>query len=279
VRQRACLLLGLGVLLGAWAPQLWADQAATSSSSDKLTDYRGKGEISIAIQPAQSTQQPVNMRIPMEQAFRRPGTFLVSVSLVGRQTFLAAGDTENSYNSGQGLIVEKRYKNLDKSSTNPLFAVWASMYDLGRKVQHASTRRVVGSESMLGYDCEIVELDSKELLENISLGGLVGGQRGSELRGGRSKVWVVREYGLPLRVELAVDQQKPVMTIAFTELRINSGITKDDLRLDAPNGTRKISVTADLADPEWETKMDTQLRELVAKAQEEPTGNKVGSGS
>src|SRR5262249_9770412 len=89
VRQRAGLLLGLGVLMTAWGPRLRADQAAAPSAYDKLTDYRGKGEISISIQPAQASQQPVNMLIPMEQAFRKPGTFLVTVNLVVRQTFLA----------------------------------------------------------------------------------------------------------------------------------------------------------------------------------------------
>jgi outer membrane lipoprotein-sorting protein len=235
---------------------------------DKLMDYRGKGEVTIALDEAPG-MEPVTLTLQMEQVFRKPSTIMLTLNLFGaglRQTFLTDATGEQSYNPVQGVIVEKRYKNLEKSPTSPLIALQASMYDFGRKVRTAQSRRPVGTESLLGHSCDVVELESKELFQDIATSGLLGGQRGDDLRNGRTKVWVIREYGLPVRIELYAKSPKPSMSVVFTELKVNAGVGSADMRLDAPPGTRRVVVTADLADPEWEKKMDEELKRALGEA-------------
>jgi len=247
---------------------------AAAPSDDKLVDYRGKGEVVVRLQETAGAD-PIALTLQMEQVFRKPGTILLSLNLAGaglRQSFLAEADVEQSYNPVQGVIVEKRYKNLDKSPTNPVLAFQASMYDFGRKLRDAKSRRAAGSETLLGQQCDIVEVDSKEVFQDMSTTGLFGGQRANDIRNGHTKVWLIRDYGLPVRIELFASDPKPIMSVAFTELKVNCGVGSTDLRLDAPAGTRKVSVTADLADPEWEKKMDESLKQLLTPAPAKPAG-------
>src|SRR5262249_48343601 len=143
--------------------------------------------------------------------------------------FLAEGNVEQSYLPSPGVVVEKSFKNMDKSPTNPMFSVWASMYDFGQKVQKAGSRKVTGTEKLLGYDCDLVELTSQEILDNVPLDSLVGKKQTQALREGRTKAWVIRNYGLPLRIEMYLTgQSKPLMTLAFKEFQINSGAKPED---------------------------------------------------
>jgi hypothetical protein len=252
-----CILCGVG-LVGVWAD-------APDAGEDKLIDYRGKGEVVVRLQDSPEKDAAM-LTLQMEQVFRKPGTILLSLNLIEaglRQSFLAEAGVEQSYNPVQGVIVEKHYKNLDKSPINPLLAYQASMYDFGRKLRDAKTRRPAGTATMLGHPCDIVEVDSKEVFQDLSTTGLLGSQRVKELRDGRTKVWLMREYSLPLRIELFASDPKPVMSMAFTELKVNCGVASSEMRLGAPPGTRKVMVTADLADPDWEKKMEDTLKELL----------------
>jgi hypothetical protein len=263
VRFRAWLLVS--VFLSVGLPCVRGD--APSNADDKLIDYRGKGQVVVRLQDAPG-MDPVSLTLQMEQVFRKPGTILLSLNLLEaglRQSFLAEAGVEQSYNPVQGVIIEKRFKNFDKSPTNPLLAFQASMYDFGRKLRDAKSRRPAGTEALLGHPCDVVEVDSKEVFQDISTTGLFGGHRGNDLRNGRTKVWLMRDYDLPVRIELFAGDPKPIMSVAFTELKVNCGIGSADLRLDAPAGTRKVTVTADLADPDWEKKMDETLKQLLAQ--------------
>jgi outer membrane lipoprotein-sorting protein len=224
--------------------------------------------------------EAIALTIQMEQVFRKPGTILLMLDLFGaglRQTFLTEESVEQSYNPVQGIIVEKRFKNLEKASSNPLLALQASMYELGRRIRSARSQRVAGTDTVLGYACDILELESRELLHDMSPGGILGGQRGADLKNGRTKVWLIREYGLPVRIVIFTNGEKPTMSVAFTELKVNTGVTNAELNLGAPNGTRKVSVTADLTDPDWEKKMEEDLRQLLSKAAGDRSGKTGGS--
>jgi hypothetical protein len=253
----------VGALLAVGALRVWAD--AAGSADDKLVDYRGKGEVVVRLQDDKQPG-PLSLTLQMEQVYRKPGTILLTLNFAEaglRQSFLAETDVEQSYNPVQGVIIEKRFKNLDKSSINPALAYQACMYDFGRKLRDAKTRRPAGTETVLGHECDIVEVDTKEVFQDISTTGLLGGARGSSLRSGRTKVWLLRDFGLPVRIELFASDPKPVLSVAFTELKVNCGIGNADLHLDAPAGTRKVTVVADLADPDWEKKMDESLKQML----------------
>jgi hypothetical protein len=258
---RAWLLVGILGIVGA----LRGGADVAPGTDEKLVDYRGKGEVVVRLD--QPGADPISLTLQMEQVFRKPGTLLLSLNLLGaglNQTFLSEANVEQSYNPVQGVIVEKRFKNLEKSPTNPLLAFQASMYDFGRKVRGAKTRRGHGTEMLLGHQCDVVEVDSSEVFQDVASSGLLGGSTGKELRNGRTKAWLMREYGLPVRIELFASDPKPVMSVAFTELKINAGVGTGDLQINAPAGTRRVVVTCDLADPEWEKKMDEELKKLLA---------------
>jgi outer membrane lipoprotein-sorting protein len=271
------LVLSLGALLAGFATQSTAAEA-----EDRVVDYRGKGEVTVSVEATQE-MDAVALTIQMEQVYRKPGSLLLTLNLFGgaglRQSFLTEGEVEQSYNPVQGVIIEKRFRNLEKVMTSPLISLHASMYDFGRKVRGAQSRRPMGMETVLGHPCDVVELDSREMFHDLSSSGLLSGQRGNELRNGRTRVWMNREFGLPMRIEIFSSGVKPIMTLVFTELKINSGVSSADLKLDVPSGARKISVTADVTDPDWEKKMEEELRRLLAKpmAQEPPAGKPAGS--
>lgn len=272
MRYRAWLLVSTLLVVGL--PSVQGD--APAKGDEKLVDYRGKGEVVVRLQETPG-QAPLSVTLQMEQVFRKPGTILLSLTLLEaglRQSFLAESGLEQSYNPVQGVIIEKHFKNVEKAATNPLLASQASMYEFGRKLRDAKTRRSAGTAAVLGHTCDIVEVDTQEIFQDISATGLLGKQRGNELRNGRTKVWLMQEYGLPLRIELFAGDPKPIMSVAFTELKVNCGIGNGDLRIDAPVGTRKVSVTADLADPEWEKKMDETLKQLLTP----PAAPKPGGG-
>ena len=57
------------------------------------------------------------------------------------------------------------------------------------------------------------------------------------------------------------------MTFRFTELKMNTGVGKEALRLAAPKTARRVSVTVDLAQSDWEAKMQEELRKALDAAQ------------
>ena len=73
---------------------------------------------------------------------------------------------------------------------------------------------------------------------------------------------------------LTKSEEQPAIAALAKFATQRSGIDRRDMHLDAPAGTRKVSVTADLADPQWESKMDEALRDLVTKAMQEKPGQK-----
>ncbi len=53
--------------------------------------------------------------------------------------------------------------------------------------------------------------------------------------------------------------------MAFTveELRFDTGVKPEDLRLEVPAGTKKVSVEVDLTAKDWQKKMNEDLRRAI----------------
>jgi hypothetical protein len=236
------------------------------------SDYQAKGEIQIAV-------QDVNMSIQMEQTFRRPSTMLLSLDVLGlKQMILMDGTVEQTYNPAQGLLIERRYLNLEKSEVNPMVGAQTSMEDLGRRIREAKSAQVVGKESLIGFECDLYQLDTKELMQRLAAGGVLSSKRIQDQLGPTVKAWICREYGIPVKVEIAGTEGKAsAMTFKFTELKVNTGVGKEALSLSVPRGTQRVSVTADLSDPEWEPKLESSLRKaLEEKAKSSKSSGKGG---
>ncbi len=135
---------------------------------------------------------------------------------------------------------------------------------LGRVLREAKSAHVVGKEKVLDYDCDITEADSKELIEK--LGGLVDTGKGGSLRDGKTKAWVASGYGVPAKLEMYTAAGNLGMNLTMDELRFNTGVKPEELRLDVPAGTKKVSIDVDLAEKDWQQKMGQNLRKAMAAA-------------
>jgi hypothetical protein len=232
------------------------------------SDYQGKGEIQINV-------QDVNMSVQMEQTYCRPATMLLNLDVLGlKQCILMDGTVEQTYNPAQGIIIEKRYLNLEKSTVNPMVGAQASMEDLGRRIRE-SKAEVVGKETLIGFECDVIQLATKELLQKVSAGSVLNSPKILESLGTNAKAWVSRDWGLPVKIEIPGADGKPAMTFKFTELKMNTGVGKDTLRLGVPKAARRVSVTVDLADADWESKMQTELRKAVDAAKKTEKSEKT----
>lgn len=257
--RRAALLTGFALLLAA---------PARTAEVMNWSDYQGKGEIQIAV-------QDVNMNILMEQTFRKPSTMLLSLDILGlKQRILMDGNVEQTYNPAQGLIIEKRFLNLEKAEANPMVGAQASMEDLGRRIREAKSGKIVGGETVIGYACQLVEIETKELMQGLAAGGVLNSRKTLESLGPTVKAWLCRDFGIPVKIEITGADGKPAMSFRFTELKVNTGVRKETLSLEAPRGTRRVSVTADLTDPEWEPKLNTDLRKALGQG-DKPAGAKA----
>lgn len=236
--------------------------AATAEMS--WSNYQGKGEINISV-------QDIIMNIQMEQVYCKPGQMMLTLDIFGlKQTILTDGNVERTYNPAQGLLIEKKFLNLEKAEVNPMIGAQASMEDLGRRIREAKSAKIVGKETLIGYECDRVELETKELVQGISSDGVLGNRKLLGALGPTTTAWVCRQWGIPVQVELPGSDGKPAMTFKFTELKVNSDGVKERLTLAVPKGTRRVSVTVDLADPNWESKMQAELRKAIDPKSAEP---------
>jgi outer membrane lipoprotein-sorting protein len=233
------------------------------------TDYQGKGEINVNV-------QDVVMNIQMEQTFRKPATMLLNLDILGlKQTIWMDGNVEQTYNPAQGLLIEKRYLHLEKAETNPMIAAQASMEDFGRRIREAKSAQVVGKETFIGYECDVVRVDTKELMQQLAGRGVLTSKKIVDQLGATTKAWVCRDYGIPVKVDMPGADGKPAMSFEFKELKINTGVKDGSLRLEVPRGTKRVSVTADLEDPNWETKLNADVRKATEE-QRKPDSKKPG---
>jgi outer membrane lipoprotein-sorting protein len=230
------------------------------------SDYRGKGRIRVLIQPDLPTkagEAKAGLDIRLQQVFLRPDRMLLSLDFNGlQQQVLAEGSTEQVYQPAMGMVIEKRYLHLDKAEENPIIATQTSIIALGRILREARSAHAVGKEKVLDYDCDILEADSKELIEKM--GGIVNSGKGGGLRGGKTKAWVASGYSVPVKLEMYTTAGNLGMSMSMDELQFNTGVKPEEMRLKVPAGTKKVSIDVDLAVSDWQQKMGQDLRQAVA---------------
>jgi hypothetical protein len=238
---------------------------ALSTGPSTCQDYRGKGRIRVLLRPdvpAKAGEPKEEVGCQLEQVFLRPDRMLLSFDLYGiRQQRLAEGSTEQEYQPAMGMVIEKRYHHLDKAEENPIVATQTSIVEFGRLLREAKSAHSIGKEKLLGYDCDIMEVNSKELVEKM--GGLVSSGKGNGLVDGKTKAWIADGYGVPVKLEMYTAAGNLGMAMTMDELRFNTGVKPEDLRLDVPAGTKKVSIDVDLAEKDWQQHMNQDLRKAV----------------
>src|SRR5206468_1544987 len=135
--------------------------------------------------------------------------------------------------------------------------------EFGRLLRDAKSAHAVGEEKVLDYDCDIMEADCKEIKEQ--LGGLVTGGKSNGLLEGKLKAWMARGYGVPVKLEMYTAAGNLAMALKMEELRFNTGVKPEDVRLNVPTGTKKVSIDVDLADKGWQQKMSQDLHRAMAQ--------------
>jgi hypothetical protein len=170
---------------------------------------------------------------------------------------------EKTYNSAQAALIETRYLNLDKVEANPMLGTPFMMETLGRQIREAKSAKTTGTQTLLGTQCDRIELDTQELLQRFGASSLLGIKKLLGSLAPRSEAWISREWGIPVRLELPGADGGPALTFKFDELAVDSEALKDGLRLSVPEGTRRVCLTADLADPQWETKKNAAVRKAL----------------
>jgi outer membrane lipoprotein-sorting protein len=264
-RSRTLMTLSL-------AASLVAAYAAAGSSLIECRDYRSKGQIKVRLQPdmpLKAGETPNELGCRIEQVFVRPDRVLLNMDWFGlKQQMLAQGSLEQIYQPTMGMVIEKKYLNLDKLGENPILALQTSMVECGRLLREAKSAHPIGKEKLLTYDCDVVEADSREIMEK--LGDLVSPSKNDALRGGKIKAWVVDGYGVPVKLEIYTAAGNLAASLAMDEIQFNTGVKPEDLKLVVPAGTKKVSIEVDVADKDWQHKMEQDLRKAVTQTTSRP---------
>jgi outer membrane lipoprotein-sorting protein len=253
-------------LVATLATVLALSAATPAANLKECSDYRGKGKIRVLLQPDAPTKpgdRPNELGAQFEQVFMRPDRMLLSLDWFGlRQQMLAQGSTEQIYQPTMGIVIEKKYLNLEKAEENPILALQTSMVQAGRLLRDAKSAKTIGKETVLEYECDIIEADSKEILEKM--GDLVSPTKSNGLHNGKVKAWVVAGYGVPLKLEVYTASGNLAASLAMEELRLNAGVKPEDLKLALPDGTKRVSIEVDVAKRDWEKKMEQDLQKAMA---------------
>ncbi|MBI3911072.1 MAG: hypothetical protein HY320_09085 [Armatimonadetes bacterium] len=218
---------------------------------EELLDFRGKGAFKVEI-------GGVNLVVGVEQTYRRPDGILMATDLLGlRAWMLAESNVERSFSPQQGLVIEKKYRNLNRLPVHPSLAVQMSMVTFGTALRAVPDLHRVGAEKVLDYPCAIVEVPNESLLQQLRC---LSPELEKQLGAGKTRAWLTEAHGLPVKIEVYDNEGKPAVLFGFTELQVNTGLKPSDLRLAAPPNTPIVSVDVDLADPKWEEKMEKDLQ-------------------
>jgi len=150
----------------------------------------------------------------------------------------------------KGLTATKRPEDMLKAETLALEA--ARLRD---ELQQVEIRR--------NYPCYVMEYDNKDLVNVMLTRGLIGDAARDLLNGGKTRVWITRAEGLPIKMVTYTADGHPAIWFCFTELKINAGLQAGELVLGAPLKTTTLLAEADLKDPRWQEKMDEALSKQI----------------
>ena len=117
------------------------------------------------------------------------------------------------------------------------------------------------------HPCVVMEYPNKDVLQKLFANNVTGSAGLEVLGKGKTRVWVTRAEGLPIKIETTSNEGRVALSLVFTRISINSGLHPGELALDAPLTARTLTVTADLKDPKWQEKMDDELGTQVSRLQ------------
>jgi hypothetical protein len=140
-------------------------------------------------------------------------------------------------------------------------SVSAEMVRLREELQQTLFRRA--------NPCTVVEFDNKDVLSQLFARRLTEDAGTEFLAKGKTRLWVTKAEGLPIKIETTDNDGHVVIFFCFTDLKINAGLRAGELGLNAPPYTRMISVTADLKLKDWQERMDRDLSQQFARADKE----------
>jgi outer membrane lipoprotein-sorting protein len=254
------------------AAALATTRGAAGTVPTECRDYRSKGQIRVRLQPdlpVKPGETPNELGCRIEQVFVRPDRMLLNMDWFGlKQQMLAQGSIEQIYQPTMGVVIEKKYLNLNKTDENPILALQTSMVQCGKLLREAKSAHPIAKEKVLQYDCEVIEADSKEVMEKM--GDLVSPGKNSALQNGKIKAWVVNGYGVPVKLEIFTTAGNLAASLTMEDLQFNTGVKAEELKLDLPADTKKVSIEVDLAEKDWQQKMERDLRKAVAGLSAQP---------
>lgn len=121
------------------------------------------------------------------------------------------------------------------------------------------------------HPCHVVEFNNKDMMNVLLTRGLIGEGAADVLAGGKTRVWLTRLEGLPIRIETTANDGRVAVSFCFKQLDINVGIPPGSLVLGAPLGTDMISAVADVKEKDWEQKLVKTLeREMELYYKDHP---------
>jgi hypothetical protein len=234
-----------------------ADGPDAAPGQRPLLDYTGKGTIQVTIPEA-------SVVVGFEQSYVAPDAVLMAFEMDQlRQWCLVTGDRERTYNGGSEYGVEKQYRNLQKLPVHPSLAAQLSMAQFGRVIRDIRHVQVLGTEMMLGQECQIVRFSNRELADDLGAKGLIGEAGSKFIEKGMTRAWVTREHGLPVRIDIYGNDGTPAVVFRFSELAINRGLKVSELRIPVPKSVVWINVTSDVGVANWEEIEDREIRKQM----------------
>lgn len=113
--------------------------------------------------------------------------------------------------------------------------------------------------------CTVIEFDNKDLFRNLGAKGFMPQrpQGGFAFENGRSRFWVTKAHGLPIKFETMDEENRVVCSFCFTELKINTGMRQTDLALSTPQGAALIRASADLKQRNWEENLHKDIQRQI----------------
>lgn len=114
-------------------------------------------------------------------------------------------------------------------------------------------------ELQRAYPCVVREYDNTVVLQALNRIGQVGPSAYPALAKGKTRIWFTRDYGLPVRFELRDSRQKTILRSVFTQLKVNSGLTPDQLSSGAPKQARMLTISVNLSKSNWERDLNGQI--------------------
>jgi hypothetical protein len=109
------------------------------------------------------------------------------------------------------------------------------------------------------HPCHVIEFLNKDLMQTLFARGLMGESTTELINKGKTRFWVTKAEGLPVKIETTANDGSVAVFMLFKDLKINSGLHPGEVVLGNPPGLRLFRATVDIRDKDWEQKMQDDL--------------------